>query len=756
MKGKGQHRDAELQLLQVLERAVDLDPEARDALFAEYPDEVAEKARLLLSEGVTEAFLDSPAAIGDLAVETGPFPTTTRVGPYEVLGLLGEGGMGRVYLAEQHEPVRRRVALKLLRLSLLNRGEAARFEAERQAMGRLDHVNVGKILEAGTTESGLPFIAMEWIDGPPITTYCDDNALSIEERLRLFIDVCRGVDHAHRKLLLHRDIKPSNILVAEFDGRPIPKLIDFGIAKGLDLDESTRGYRLAGTPTYMSPESLSDSGSADIRSDVFALGVVLYELLAGVQPWTRREPRQVGLRSDELPERPSTRVSGLDVDRQGRIAEMRRETRASLAKGLRGDLDWIVMKAIATKPSERYASAAEVAQDLERYLRAEPVTARKATARYLIQQLIRRNRRVVGIAALVAALLVLGIVGTTFGLIRARQAEQTAKLEAAEAVQARDEAESVVAFLAQIFGASGVENMSVSKPPTELTALELLERSSERIDRDLDVQPRTEARLRQTLGQIYRQLGVFDTADQHLKTASDLLADTGAPADERVDLLIERAELSFHQSQLDAVRGYLDQVAELMPELSDEVRTALEPRWLSAEGTWASRVGRFDEAIEWMEKALPSFDARADPLGLASALNNLGNIYFNQRRWSDAEVYFRRSLEQLEAVLGAEHARVAVAADNLGASIASQDRFAEAIPFFEQALTIRRRMLAPGHPRIADSLNNIGRLHYDSERFADAETTHREALAIRRAALEPTHPKIAWSLDNLSASIGAQ
>ena len=313
--------------------------------------------------------------------------TPDTIGPFKILDLLGEGGMGRVFLAEQNEPVKRRVALKILRFAGAGRAARARFEAERHAMGRLDHPNIGKILEAGTTPDGQPFFAMELIDGSPITTYCDDRSLSIESRLRLFADVCRGAEHAHHKLLLHRDIKPSNVLVTEVDGRPVPKLIDFGIVKGIDQSLGgltlMTGDNLIGTPGYMSPEALGQGGDVDTRSDVYSLGILLYKILTGVLPWPEVEKTPIKALTrpvDGELVRPSRRVATLDETSRTTTAGCRGVEPAALPSQLRGDLDWITLKAIAHDPSERYNSAADLATDIERFLADEPLSAKAPTA----------------------------------------------------------------------------------------------------------------------------------------------------------------------------------------------------------------------------------------------------------------------------------------------------------------------------------------------------------------------------------------
>ncbi len=442
----------------LLAQVVDLPVADREAILAASDPSVAADVRAMLADDDTEdGFLESPALI-DRAAVTPEMPEA--IGPYRLLEQLGEGGMGRVFLAEQDKPVRRRVALKILRTAVAGREARARFEAERHAMERLDHPNVGKILDAGTTDN-LPYFAMELIDGTPVTTFCDDRSLSIEDRLRLFVDVCRGVDHAHRKLLLHRDLKPSNVLVTEIDGRAVPKVIDLGIAKGLDrnLADATlaTGNQIIGTPAYMSPEALGQGGDIDLRSDVFSLGVVLYELLTGLRPWAEAgDTPLAALRrsADDDVARPSTRVTTVEPDTRRTIAARRGQRPVNLSKQLRGDLDRIALKAIAFDPSERYGSAAELAADLERFLANEPVSARPPTVGYLLCRMMRRHRGRVIAAFVVACALVLGTVGTSIGYVRARAEADRANREADAARRAEKSATGLASFMTELFKAA--------------------------------------------------------------------------------------------------------------------------------------------------------------------------------------------------------------------------------------------------------------------------------------------------------------
>ena len=342
-------------------------------------------------------------------------PLPERIGPYRILDVLGEGGMGVVYLAEQTKPVRRQVALKVMRHVMTQPLAVIRFDAERQALARLQHPNVAQMYEAGTTEDGHLYFAMEPVDGQPIGKYCDQYRLSIQERLELFCAVCAGVQHAHQKGILHRDLKPSNILVTEVQGGPVPKIIDFGVAKALDqpLVDATlyTDDRLVGTPAYLSPEALgSNEKDADIdtRSDVYSLGIVLYELLVGVRPFDTRGLGFLQVLTKVLedePEGPSTRWTTLDIETRQAIADRRRLERSALKKRLRGDLDWIVMKAIAKDRRLRYRSPSELAADLRRHLEHRPVEAGPPSRFYRLGKLVRRHR------ALVAAALVVVLAG---------------------------------------------------------------------------------------------------------------------------------------------------------------------------------------------------------------------------------------------------------------------------------------------------------------------------------------------------------
>ncbi len=371
--------------------------------------------------------------------DDGPSPIDTIIADrYKVRQEIGEGGMGTVYLAEQLRPVRRRVALKLIKRGMDSRNVLARFESERQALALMEHPNIAHVLDAGTTADGRPFFVMELVKGIPITEYCDAHRLDLDARLALFRQVCSAVQHAHQKGIIHRDLKPSNILVESHDDKPVPKVIDFGLAKatsGMRLTEQslfTAFGSVAGTPLYMAPEQASFNAlDIDTRADIYALGVILYELLTGSTPIARESIRQAAL--DEMlrmirevePPAPSSRISTSEA--LPTLAANRQVEPARLSRLLRGDLDWIVMKALAKERERRYASAVGLADDVERYLNHEPVSAGPPTAAYRLRKFVRRNRVQVAAAGLVLLALTLGVVGTTLGLIEARRRAATGR-----------------------------------------------------------------------------------------------------------------------------------------------------------------------------------------------------------------------------------------------------------------------------------------------------------------------------------------
>jgi serine/threonine protein kinase len=397
---------------------------------------------------------DTPASLGaGAATVPGEEPIGTRIGRYKLVQKIGEGGWGVVYMAEQEEPVRRRVALKIIKLGMETKSVIARFEAERQALAMMDHPNIARVFDAGATDRGPPYFVMELVRGVKITNYCDQHRLGIRERLDLFIRVCHAIQHAHQKGIIHGDIKPSNIMIALQDGMPVPKVIDFGIAKATEARLTDRKLftlygQLIGTPAYMSPEQADVTGlDIDTRTDIYSLGVLLYELLTGKTPFDATELLECGL--DEMrrtlretePARPSTRLTTLQGMERSKTAGDRQAEPHRLVSLLRGDLDWIVMKALEKDRQRRYETANGLATDIQRHLNHEPVTARPPSRFYRLQKLVRRNRVVFAAGGAVAAALVIGLGTSTWLFLKEREAHQRAVAAEQQQARLRHEAE---------------------------------------------------------------------------------------------------------------------------------------------------------------------------------------------------------------------------------------------------------------------------------------------------------------------------
>ncbi len=439
-------------------------------------------------------FLENPAAVPPSGTIPGPTPTEKpgdKIGRYKLLQQIGEGGCGVVYMAEQEEPVRRRVALKVIKLGMDTKSVIARFEAERQALALMDHPNIAKVLDAGATETGRPFFVMELVRGTKITDYCDQNNLSTRERLDLFIHVCQAIQHAHQKGVIHRDIKPSNILVTVNDGVPVPKVIDFGIAKATqgrltDKTLFTAFEQFIGTPAYMSPEqAVMTSLDIDTRSDIYSLGVLLYELLTGKTPFDANELLQSGLDAmrrtirEIEPPKPSTRLSTmLDAERTS-VATHRQTESPKLIHLVRGDLDWIVMKCLEKDRGRRYETASSLAADIKRHLNTEPVVARPPSKLYEFQKTVRRHKFGFAATGAVIIALLLGFITSTWSLLKERQARQRAVVAETKAKDEAAKSQQEAQLLGRLLGSTvAAIDVDVSEDPDIFSAVLKKEHSS--------------------------------------------------------------------------------------------------------------------------------------------------------------------------------------------------------------------------------------------------------------------------------------
>ncbi|MEL6713918.1 MAG: serine/threonine-protein kinase, partial [Planctomycetota bacterium] len=531
------------------------------------------------------------------------------IGPYRVVERIGAGGMGVVYEAEQEAPIRRRVALKLLKLGMDTEEILQRFEAERHAMARMDHPGIARILDAGATDDGRPYFAMELVEGRPIREYCASEELPLSERLRLFARVCSAVQHAHQRGVIHRDLKPSNVLVARRDGSAHPKVIDFGIAKATaesltDGSDATQLGRIVGTPDYMSPEQASAEGpGVDVRSDVYSLGVMLYELVARTRPFDGPSAesetpaaRAVRLR-DATPPRPSARIAD-----ESALPGLTDRDRAALARAVRGDLDWVVLRAIDQDPERRYPSAQSFEDDLVRYLEDRPVTARPPSALYVARKFVRRHRVLTALAAAAAVSLLVGVGGLAAGLVRANRAEALA-VRRAEASQAAAE------FLQKVLFQVDPEFGSAS-----LTIAEVLENASTWIADELGDYPTVEASTQDSIGVTFRRRSLYAEAEPHLVRALALREEHLGP--DHVDTAASHVALASLRFERDgAFDMSLDHLATAREILEQHGLEGGRPgAWLDLDtGLILLAADRLDEAESALGRCLDAMRRELGP-----------------------------------------------------------------------------------------------------------------------------------------------
>lgn len=677
-----------------------------------------------------------------------------RIGPYRILGLLGEGGMGVVYEADETGPVRRRVALKVIRAGFATREVIARFDAERQALALMDHAGIAKVLHAGETDEGHPYVVMELVRGMPLNSYCDFHRLTVDQRVDLFIQVCHAVQHAHQKGVIHRDLKPSNILVSEEDGVPRPKIIDFGIAKaiGRPLTENTLitnvGVAL-GTAAYMSPEQAEGAGlDVDTRADIYSLGVILYELLVGKLPV---DPETMGYhaflvrlasREWQVP-LPSVRYSGLEYERTT-VAHLRRTDPERLIRELQGDLDWVVLLALEPDRSRRYPTANSLLLDLQRARADEPVSARPPSTAYRVRKFVRRHRTGVATAAMAVVALLSSAVLATAGLLKAREAEKRA---AAEAAAAR----SVSDFVVQLFAVFDREAPRGSTPAGDVTARELLARGALRARSELAGQPEQRGRILHTIGDAYLSLGLFDDAIAQLQAAREAreaVLPWDAPDLAATYYTLGQAGRASAQFDL-ADSNFAKALA--IQEARHGVNSAESAQILAAMGFVRWRQGRLAEAESLFIRVVRIDDASLEPDDprLARDLMGLGVVYLSQGRPAEAEPMMLRSLEVRELKLGPDNRELASILNNLGAVYYALGRYEDALRYYERTRGIYERTLDADHPNMAAVLNNVGEIHWRLGRLDAAEPLLRRSLAIKEARLSPTDPSLAVTLHAL-------
>ncbi len=760
--------------------------------------------------------VDTPAGSGI----TNPSPSIAStpdhpsvIGPYRIVGQLGEGGMGTVYRAEQEVPIKRSVAIKVVRAEYAHGQIIARFEAERQALARMDHPNISKVLDAGS-DHGRPYFVMELAPGVPVTRFCDENKLSIEARLELFVQICHAIAHAHTKAILHRDIKASNVLAYFADGKPTVKVIDFGIAKAMTQDrlsdhlEVTQMGRPIGTYEAMSPEQVEGAADVDTRTDVYALGVLLYEMLCGHKPFAdlmKKGIHEFAIQQvirDVEPPRPSDRVSRkADDSMTPEISDARRTSPPELQRKLRNELEWIPLKAMRKDRNRRYASPLELAEDVENYLANRPLRAGPESRIYRLRKNLRRNRGSFITAAVLLLALAAGIT-TYVHNIRVEQ-RRTAKALAeaqhqeAEAKKQTAVAEAISTFQSDMLSAANPRHGSGAK----VTVVQAIETSIKDLDAGkLKDQPRVEADVRRIVGKSLVEMDQAGEGEVQIRKSVDIYRGIADP--DPKDLAYGLAALG------DALRDQkkFDQAEAAFKEslaLLDKSDTAEESTKATVnnsyamvvqmKGDTAGALGMFKKILAEEQKEAPKYPGDILPFeSQANTLDNLGFCQMQMGQFADAEKSFRDSVNICREHLPPNSGTLASNLGNLANALSDEGKLDEAESTIRKAVEIdqklfppedpivatdvaieaemlnrngkvdeaeklmvqslasRRHSLPPGHLDIAASLTDLGNLEVQQRRFDEAEPHLKEALDIRRRGLPPGHLDIAWALMNLA------
>ena len=689
----------------------------------------------------------------------------TRVGPYKLLQSIGEGGMGVVFMAEQETPVRRKVALKVIKPGLDTALVIARFEAERQALALMDHNHIAKVFDGGTTETGRPFFVMELVSGVAITDYCNQRCLTPKERLELFMPVCQAIQHAHQKGIIHRDIKPSNVLVTLEDGRPVPKVIDFGVAKAIDQHLTARTLFtqfgvIVGTPEYMSPEQ-SQMGGLDIdtRSDIYSLGVLLYELLTGSTPLERNRLREVAFTEvlrrirEEEPPKPSTRLG--KTEEASAIAAQRGTEPAKLARLMRGDLDWIVMKALEKDRTRRYESAGGMARDIQRHLQDEPVEACPPGAGYRLRKFAWKHRSALGAAVAFALVLASGAAVSTWQALQARAAERAAVAAQRGEAEQRKEAEAVLRFVQDhIFAAARPVGRPSGLGP-DVTLRKALENALPVVERSFADQPLVEARLRMTLGMSFWYLGDDRKAADQFRRARSIFTDRLGP--DHPDTL----ESVHNLANADAALGDEAEAFQLREEtlarrnagLGSEHVDTLRSRL--ALGSSYRILNRFDDALnlDMRTTALMEATVGAENFETLQAMNCLAEDYRHLRRFEEAVTVLEKTLAIQQRTLGRDHLETLSGMIRLANACTDLGQHAKAVKLREEALVIQKSKLPADHPDLLTSMYTLANSYGFLERYPDALRLHRETLELRKAKFGPDHPSVLWSTWGVTAQL---
>jgi serine/threonine protein kinase len=682
---------------------------------------------------------DCPAA--DLLSAQSRAMAGRRIGAYRIIREIGHGGMAVVYLGERDDQnYRKLVAIKMVKPGIGSEQVLQRFRNERQTLAALDHSNIVKLLDGGSSEDGSPYLIMEYVEGLPIDQYCDQNHLSIADRLRLFRSVCAAVQYAHQSLVIHRDLKPGNILITK---EGLPRLLDFGIAKLLNPEclQTPLVTRMDGrpmTPEYASPEQVRGDPVTS-ATDIYSLGVLLYEILTGDLPYQVAESswREIErLVCESEPARPSTRV-GTDRERLKTTAEMRRAEPNQLVRSLRGDLDWIAMKALEKEPSRRYATASEFSADIGRYLSHEPVLARPPSAAYRAGKYVRRHPVGVTVAAGLVLLLV------SFAGVQAFQLRRITR--------ERDRANRVTEFMEAMFKVSDPSEARGNS----ITAREVLDKESKDIDTGLSHDPELQAQMMHVMGDVYRNLGLFPRAQILFQRSADIRRKVLGP--ENADTLRSIDDLAWILNQ----EGHSADAEKLQRETVDGRRRVFGTQNLDTLKSMSNlawtldREGHYVEA-ERLEREVIDIRRRVlktDDRETLAAMNNLGAILSHEGRYPESEKLKRETLDLRRRIEGPEHPDTLTAMNNLATILEREGHYGEAEKLQRETLALQRRILGPEHPDTLRSMNNLGRVLFDENRLTEAEQLQREALGAKQRVLGPEHQDTLWAMNNLAVTL---
>jgi len=692
-----------------------------------------ERLRRLLLFGRDESIdNDQPIASWDLLNEK----PGSEIGRYRLLRVIGEGGMGVVYLAQQEHPIKRRIALKVIKPGMDSKRVITRFQAERQVLALLEHPNIAHVHDAGTTENGRPYFVMEYVEGMTITEYCDHHKLTIEDRLRLFVQVCQAIQYAHQKGIIHRDIKPSNILITLQDDRAVPKIIDFGVAKAIhqpltDKTLYTEQGQLFGTPEYMSPEQV-DMANEDIdtRSDIYSLGVMLYVLLTGILPFDSDTLREGGIEKirkvihEADPKTPSTRLTRLGQGAQ-KIAESRRTEIAALVKCLHKELEWVPLKAMRKERSERYRSASELADDIESYLLDAPLIAGPPSTTYRFKKFTQRHRTsVIGVVAVLFVLVAGMVFSTIFAIGQAR---------------ARAEAEAIADFLRNDVLAS-VSPLNLKGQ--DATVEYVLDVASQKLESKFPNKPLVEASISETLGWTYLALGRYDQAALHLEHASNIYNEQLPKTHQvRLKCLNRLGWVYLYQGRYEQTRQTWTNVLEVRSRaFGAEHPETLHTTNALGEAYWY--LGRYEQAEELLLKVLKAKHyLQGEHYDLTfHAIGNLAKVYLAQGKYEEAERLSIRMLEDSNDVWGPEHPWTPTYEYTLAMVYRAQGRYEQAEKSFLKILEGTSRLWGAKHPYTLCCMGGLAHLYGDQGKSEGAEALLRKTLEISRHVLGDNHP----------------